>query len=888
MNVKESSGRVGAVFSTAFGYARRLVAPSPPRLAVQTIRHNIAITRRETLAFWLLSEVDYDGFSGRERNEHQGEWAQRLAELGDNAARLYLYGGHEWFPRDGYVRAMQANYPDALAGFEEDLEDAASYMANFVRPTGGRYRARAGSSKPYVVAAVPVADWAIKPEHVSHVLAEDNAPDRLGRVEQVRERYRTIGAILGSLGATPLDEAGLELLIASRRAAGHVVTMDDITTPPAPAGGQPVDLADTDLEGWERIVVSHWPDDDATTAHVRVDRDGDRTDRYVRTLRATHWRPRESTIVPPWIPAVLNHPSAPDVTVCLDLVAGDDLAKGQTARAWQVEQNVLHKMEHSENATPTDKEAAATAETIVDELSSADARRANRGVGVVLVHVSGETPSEALEAARAVQSAMSDGGGTSASGPGMTLKAVGEQWSEYWGAIPGHVPAGDFRGIPVGEVTQQSCDFIATSVPDASLHAGDPIGVPIGNIGGTNESMLFDLLGGSSSNRSNVVGCIGDQGSGKTSLGSLLVRAAVRSGMRTVVADPSGGMAKLAAMPSIKDVSTVLKVGSTTPGILAPHYLIAEPRRDLYDTPEEYDDAVREAEAARVDAAIGMVTMIPKLLDPGTEAAGARAARNGIGKLGGAYGTHPQRIIDAIEAEGGAGVEVAAALREYARLPEGRVFFEAPDEALYAENDGTLLTVITTEGIEPPPSSDKPLSDWTPAQLRSRPVQYLVTLLGARNIWLDREPKAYFADELTGAIGLGNEQYTRFLNRVATDSRKFAALVFLMMHTSQTWDRIDSGFLSLLGAAFVGRTEEQNAIGSLPALRVKAGLGWEEAVQQLRTGEFIVRTFGDAERKGAVRQVIVDQQWWPQELIDATSNTPVTPRERVRAGVGHW
>ena len=240
-------------------------------------------------------------------------------------------------------------------------------------------------------------------------------------------------------------------------------------------------------------------------------------------------------------------------------------------------------------------------------------------------------------------------------------------------------------------------------------------------------------------------------------------------------------------------------------------------------------------------------------------------------------------LVVVATAEGGAGIEVAAALREYARLPEGRVFFEVPDEALYSEDDGTLLTVITTEGIEPPPSKDTPLSDWTPAQLRSRPVQYLVTLLGARNIWLDREPKAYFADELTGAIGLGNEQYTRFLNRVATDSRKFAALVFLMMHTSQTWDRIDRGFLSLLGAAFVGRTEEANAVGSLPALRVRPGIGWEETVQQLHTGEFVVRTFG-----GAVRQVIVDQQWWPQELIDATSNTPVAPRERVRAGVGSW
>lgn len=883
MNVKESSVRVGDALNTAFGFVKRLTAPAPPRLAIQTMRHNIAITRRETLAFWLLPETDYEGFSARKRDEHQGEWAQRFAELGDNAARLYLYGGHTWFPSGGYVQAMKDAYPDALDGYDADLEDAAAYMASFTRPTGGRYRARAGSSKPYVVAAVPVADWPIKAEHVRHVLAEDNAPDRLGRVEQVRERYRIISSILGSLGAEPLDGAGLDLLVASRRAAGHVVTMDDITEPPASPDTAPADMSDTDLSGWERMVVSHWPDDDATTAHIRVDRDGERTDRYVRTLRAAHWRPRESTLVPPWLPAILNHPAAPDVTVCLDLVAGRDLAKGQSARAWQVEQNVIHKMEHSENASPSDREAASTAETIVDDLSSADARIANRAVGVVLVHVSGETPSEALEAARAVQSAMSDGGGTSQAGPGVTLKSVGEQWSEYWGAIPGHVPAGDFRGMPVGEVTQQSCQFLATSVPDASLHAGDPIGTPIGNIGGTNEAMLFDLLGGSSTNRSNVVGCIGDQGSGKTSLGSLLVRAAVRAGIRTVVSDPSGGMARLAEMPSIKHVANVLRVGAGTPGILAPHFLIAEPRRDLYDTPEEYADAVREAEAARIDAAIGMVTMIPKLLDPGTEAAGARASRNGVGKLGGAYGTDPRRIIDAIEAEGGAGIEVAAALREYARLPEGRVFFEVPDEALYSEDDGSLLTVITTEGIEPPPSKDTPLSDWTPAQLRSRPVQYLVTLLGARNIWLDREPKAYFADELTGAIGLGNEQYTRFLNRVATDSRKFAALVFLMMHTSQTWDRIDRGFLSLLGAAFVGRTEEANAVGSLPALRVRPGIGWEETVQQLHTGEFVVRTFG-----GAVRQVIVDQQWWPQELIDATSNTPVAPRERVRAGVGSW
>ena len=104
MNVKESSARVGGALNTAFGFVKRLTAPAPPRLAIQTMRHNIAITRRETLAFWLLPETDYEGFSARKRDEHQGEWAQRFAELGDNAARLYLseiaasFDGVAYFP----------------------------------------------------------------------------------------------------------------------------------------------------------------------------------------------------------------------------------------------------------------------------------------------------------------------------------------------------------------------------------------------------------------------------------------------------------------------------------------------------------------------------------------------------------------------------------------------------------------------------------------------------------------------------------------------------------------------------------------------------------------------------------------------------------------------
>lgn len=844
------------------------VSPADAPLAVRDIHGHVATTATSTLAFWVLPDVDWVGMDARSRAAHRAQWADAFAALAGR--RIWLYGDHLRFPAAAYANEMRAAGEGALPAFGDAVERATWLMETLDAGVPGSIP---GVSRPVTVLAVRVAERATAREHIEKIMSDEPIEGRLGDLERDRLAYREVASIVERIGAgrhttdrdaglerpRPMEEEELWWLITARRAAGHV----------AEVGGP--DIAVTATRGEVGVVP-------VTAAGA----DGWPTVRYVHTMRVRLFKDRPDT-APPWLASILDSDVRPSFTAMFDLVPGGEGRAGVAeVRAAQLAANLDHMEEHGARTDATTESAAATSVSIADELADPDPVVATRACGLVLVHVSGDSPQSCREAARQVRAELTRGDATSDRGPGLVLTSPPAQWAEYRSGVPGEVlgvTGTDRRGRPVGYVSEQPLSFLAASAPGASLHAGSPTGWPVGNIVGSLDMFMFDVFGGSASNRSNVIGVGGEQGSGKTSVLSLLADVTVKEGIRAMVLDPSGRMAGLAAMPQIRDVSRVLNVGRRTPGVLAPHTLVVDPDRAAFDTIEEYREALRDAAARRVSAALDIVRMVPTMLPDSVRDAAHEAAQSAIGKLGGEYGLHPSRIIDAIEAEGEAGARFAQSLRAYASMPDGQVFFGDP----VAGDGGALLTVITVEGYETPPDAGVPRSEWTTRQLQSAVVTYAATLMAGRLLWADRDRKLILLDEQSSQVGSGGDAYARFLTRAATDSRKFAGAVVLAMHTAETLASINPGFVSLMGAHIQMRTERSNAAGFLSALRVRAGVGWEEHIEGLDTGVAVIRGWDDR-----VRTVPIDRSWWTPELVATTENTPVTARPGVAAAVGRW
>ncbi len=135
-------------------------------------------------------------------------------------------------------------------------------------------------------------------------------------------------------------------------------------------------------------------------------------------------------------------------------------------------------------------------------------------------------------------------------------------------------------------------------------------------------------------------------------------------------------------------------------------------------------------------------------------------------------------------------------------------------------------------------------------------------------IYADKKPKCVMSDELGISTG-GTSAFGSFVTRASFDSRKWQALVGLVMQNPNILTALDDQISNLIGSAWVGHMSEEAARASLPLLRLKEDSGYHETIQGLEQGEFMVRDWTKR-----VRKVRVDRDWWHQDLLDALDTTP--------------
>ncbi len=837
---------------------RELTRPAPQSLSTRWIHRNLVITADGTWAYYLSGSFYWFGAGSAERDAHLRSQAERWSELVGH--RVWLRGLHVPDPSGLWAERMLAEHPGASPGFRELIESAERWK-----------RVEFAETAPALVIGVRLSTRPVPREHLPKVLGEASTSPRLGTIQEVADAYARVsrGLAREGLRASPLSPAGLDWVYAQTRAAGHTL--------PEPGA---LDRAD----GWNApdIEVRATQGEDEVTVRVRATVDGRGRDRYVRVLRLSASKERDTDRVPPWLSWFAQHPAKPEFAACYDVIHGRDLARNADDRLFH---NSNVATEYRRHGVPVDEwtqQGIDRSAAVANDTAHGDPPTATRMWGQVLVAVHGDSEQQALDAADTVASSAAAGGGTDSRGPGLVLTSAPAQWFDYRAMIPGE-QGGRFNG----HLVRHSARYVAAGVADASPRAGDSSGVPLGNIAGSNGIYTFDPLGGVRRDRAGVWVNIGEQGSGKTSLFNLVAYSYANAGVRTIVSDPSGLMAGLCELPTLRDRSMIVRLGEGEPGRNAPHFLVPEPRREAYEGHDDWLRAVRSAQAERMDHAADAIRLT---LPPGMAERDdvQQAIAEAVAVVGGDYGVHPAQIVESLERTGDIGTFVAKQIRAKAVSPAWQALWPltrdvAESRAFAPLHTDAVLTVVTSHGLTPPPRNGHGggMGQWSSKQLETRALTHFGNLYASRVIWADRDPKIYLADELSLAAG-GESAFTSFLSRLAMDSRKFGCSAGLAMQTATPLTTIDEHASSLIAAGFVGRTSRRNAAATLDAMRLRHDEGWEDVVCGFtRPGQFLVSGWDDLP---AI--VGVDQFHWPAGLRRVSDTTPVRPAAPILNVVG--
>jgi hypothetical protein len=507
------------------------------------------------------------------------------------------------------------------------------------------------------------------------------------------------------------------------------------------------------------------------------------------------------------------------------------------------------------------------AKEIEDAIEGGHTPETTRIAGWFRVAVSGATRDEALDRARAV---------TERFRPEITVVHESDQYKLAREFIPGEMLAN------TAHARRMDLQVLTGGMPTASAMVGDRDGFALGTTTSmARRPVFFHPWAGPedpdnpSSGLSTLTGGLG---SGKTTTAGLIVYAAVRAGVPTVVLDPSGMLDRLCAVPEISRVSQPVNLLESPPGTLCPYRMIPDPVVTAGMSAQQRDDARLTAEAQRRALVIDILKMLlpARVVDSDTEFALREATRAAPALVT----SSPVEVIEALrhlerDSLRDRGARLAGTLDDISREPLARLFFPPAGAPLPALRQGKILTVMTLRGLVIP-GDDRPAEERTHEEQLSVAVLHLAAQL-VRRLLLDHprhQRKLMVLDEahavLRDAVG------RQMAIDVTRDSRKnnLCALYLSQLIT----DLISSGLASLVGTVFAFRTtSEEEAYATVDLLHLPHGAGHEEGIIDLSgnavdefgtTGECIMR-----DRFGRVERVQVDLNVYP-ELIAALNSTP--------------
>ncbi len=832
--------------------------PVPTELSIRYAHRNLAVTSEGLWAFYLLDGVDWPLQTPDNRAATISHQTFRYADL--IGRRIWLRGLSNPFPHQAYAKRLYEDHPDRLpdatdvtdahdahqARSFEDLVDAAQL-----------HTVNLGARRSVAILGVLVSPYVVPAEYLPTILSHQPIAENLGEIARVRRALQEVTTAVRRPGFTahPLTAKALRWVTHASVGLGAPV-------PAALLAGDSTGWTNDDVPGFTNPV---FPTEApyAPTTVLRTMRESVQHTHHVAVLHADTFDDRnlDSPDLMPFLAWTQTLDDPVEYCVVADVIDGRSL-KGTAELDRRRAKNIAeHHEEHGDDPPARVLRGIARARAVEDEVANASREIACRLRGVVMFAVTGPTEEATLQTAADVTVA-------AAQEQGMHLTHDYGQYDYYRAFIPG-------EPCPLsGHITQMPAYFLASGVPNATSSAGDPTGFLMGNIAGSHDVFLFDTHGGARRNRSNLVVIGADPGAGKSSLGGALADWCATRGIRTVGYDPSGPWSRLCDLPHLRDHARHLSLTGAHRGILVPHLMVVDPRREDYDTDADHRAAFEEARAERMELAIDSFRdLLPYTMVSGDRTGAIQGTiESAVTDVGGDYGTDPWQIVARLDALGEVGRAIAERLRARAQLKDGGLIFPDPrkdvdDEPGKRLMEQAALTVITMEGLTLPPKDQPDRSLWSRQALASVPILNLGSRFAMRTIYADRKPKAVLLDELGIATG-GAGSFSSFAVRSSFDSRKWHALVALIFQNPHTLLGLDPQISNLAGAAFIGRMDETAARAGLPLLRLRDDSGYHDAITTLEQGEFLVRDW-----HGRARKIRVDRDWWHPDLIAALDTT---------------
>ena len=424
--------------------------------------------------------------------------------------------------------------------------------------------------------------------------------------------------------------------------------------------------------------------------------------------------------------------------------------------------------------------------------------------------------------------------------------------------------------------------LLAAALPQAASNVGDRRGDLIGRTAGTCRRPVFlDLhFPMEIRERSGLAVFVAEPGGGKSTLLGALGYLAARRGVQVTLLDPSGPLARLAAMPELAPYSRVINLTGSEQGTLAPYALIPTPLRDHFASgptgDREFEIALSNARAERRMLVQDICSMLvpPQVA---REASTATLLRHAVRTVPAEETSTLDDIVACLTGMGeSAATELAHLLLDTAEMPLAMLFFGSPPPGLLGAD--AALTVITMAGLRLPDLKIE-REYWSAEEALALPMLHTAHRLAVRRCYGGNMNTRKLVGLDEGHFMEGWRSGRSFLVRLARDSRKWNLAALVASQNPQ--DILGLDVQNLVSTVFVGRiaSDPDIAAEALRLLRVPTDVGYEETLASLSAADtgssarLGFREFVMRDVDGRVQKIRVDVSYVP-ELLTYLDTTP--------------
>ncbi len=593
-------------------------------------------------------------------------------------------------------------------------------------------------------------------------------------------------------------------------------------------------------------------------------------ERHVAVLAVGRMEPLE---IPerhePWLHFHERLPWAMELSSRIDILGPGDSFRNLEHRLRMIRSQQLDYAEHGMDAPPELERLAQRALHIGDEMTTGLPTDASRTHGWHRIAVSGATREECLERARRLIQIYSRELRISLQHP------KNQEWlaREF---IPGEPIAN------TGYVRRMPVKLFAAALPQAASTVGDRRGDLIGRTAGTCRRPVFlDLhFPMEIRERSGLAVFVAEPGGGKSTLVGALGYLAARRGVQVTLLDPSGPLARLAAMPELRPYSRVLNLTGSEQGTLAPYSLIPTPLRTHFATgptgDREYEIALSNARAERRMLVQDICSMLvpPQVA---REASTATLLRHAVREVPAEESSTLDDVVACLRRmDDHDARELANLLMDTAEMPLALLFFGAPPPS--ALSGDAALTIITMAGLRLPDLKIE-REYWSAEEALALPMLHTAHRLAVRRCYGGSMSSRKLVGLDEAHFMEGWRSGRSFLVRLARDSRKWN--IAGLVASQNPRDILGLDVQNLVSTVFVGRIAEDPDIASeaLRLLRVPVGVGYEQTLASLSTvdasssARLGFREFVMRDVDGRVQKVRVDVSYVP-DLLTYLDTTP--------------